>query len=439
MIVPMHNNSTTEIGLEAGAGNGEPWRRPLSDDGPLTLDARKNGKAPLKLLIYSQDGFGLGHLRRNLNIGLQIKKRCPRASILIIADSPQAPFFKLPPQCDFIKIPTIVKVDTGIWRPDRLPMHYKELLSIRTEIIQNVAVSFRPDLFLVDHMPHGALGELAGPLKMIKQYCPETKIILGLRDILGAPEVIHQQWQQEGAFEAAAAYYDQVCIYGCADVFNVMAEYRFPAAVAAKTSYCGYVCRDEAKAKPNGGALPEAFAQTREKFVLVTGGGGADASYFMDKFIDAVRALQPRIAFNALISTGPFMHKDQRQGLYKKAKGLPVVVTPSGQDNIRFLRQADLVISMAGYNTISEILRFRKNAIIIPRPGPSAEQTMRTRIMAGRGLFSSIHPHDLTTESFAELIARQLRGEDGMNEDELPNLSGAANAAALMLSALEAH
>jgi predicted glycosyltransferase len=388
----------------------------------------------IRVLIYSQDGFGLGHLRRNLNICLQIKKRRPQASCLIIADSPAAPFFKLPSNCDFIKIPTIVKVDTGIWRPDRLPMNYRELLAIRSEIIQNVALSFRPDIFLVDHMPHGALGELARPLQMIKRYCPYTKIILGLRDILGAPEVISKQWQNEGAFEAAEIYYDGICAYGCADVFDLTAEYQFPAVVAAKTRYCGYVCRESENAASNGDPFTGFVDKDDEPFILVTGGGGSDASYFMDKFIDAARLLSSRSGFNAMISTGPFMHREQYKLLRQKIRGLPVVVTRLGQDSIRFLKRADLVISMAGYNTVSEIMRFRKNAIIIPRPGPSAEQTMRSHIMSERGLFSTIHPQNLSTEVFAELIANKLHDRNGMNEAMIPDLKGASTTASFMLS-----
>jgi predicted glycosyltransferase len=388
----------------------------------------------IRVLIYSQDGFGLGHLRRNLNICLQIKKRRPQASCLIIADSPAAPFFKLPSNCDFIKIPTIVKVDTGIWRPDRLPMNYRELLAIRSEIIQNVALSFRPDIFLVDHMPHGALGELARPLQMIKRYCPHTKIILGLRDILGAPEVISKQWQSEGAFEATEVYYDAICAYGCADVFDLTAAYEFPAAVAAKTRYCGYVCREGDHAAANGSALSRFFDKESKPFILVTGGGGSDASYFMDKFIDAARILSSQLNFNAMISTGPFMHKQQYKLLHQKITGLPVVVTRLGQDSIRFLKRADLVISMAGYNTVSEIMRFRKNAIIIPRPGPSAEQTMRSHIMSERGLFSTIHPQNLSPEVFAELIANKLHDRNGMNEAMIPDLKGASATASFMLS-----
>lgn len=390
----------------------------------------------VKILIYSQDGFGLGHLRRNLNICLQIIKRCPRASILIIADSPAAPFFKLPPQCDFIKIPTIVKVDTGVWRPNRLPMNYQEVLKIRSEIIQSAALGFRPHFFLVDHMPHGALGELAGPLQALKERCPETKIVLGLRDILGAPETIHNQWNSEGAFEAAMAFYDHVCIYGCSDVFKSTDEYQFPPELVAKTQYCGYVCREDAKTSAENGFLTGFFPEPREKFVLVTGGGGSDASYFMDAFLDAVRLLAPRVRFNAMVSTGPFMHDEQRQLLSQKAKGLPVTVTRMGQDSIRFLRRADLVISMAGYNTISEIMRFRKKAIIVPRPGPSAEQTMRCRIMTGRGLFSTIYQQDLAPENLAEHISQMLENGNDMNETMIPDLRGASKTAALMLSAL---
>jgi predicted glycosyltransferase len=430
------DNQTKEAELARQRENALRQRLPAIDSPAETNAIEMALDKPVRVLIYSQDGFGLGHLRRNLNISLQIKKRCPEASILIIADSPAAPFFKLPPKCDFIKIPTIVKVDTGIWRPDRLPMNYRELLTIRSEIIQNVAISFQPHLFLVDHMPHGALGELAGPLEMIKRQCPDTRIILGLRDILGAPDVIHKQWQNEGAFEAAEAYYDRVCIYGSEEVFNLTAEYRFPETVAAKARYCGYVCREDSKATASNGVLSNFFPEDQKPFILVTGGGGSDASYFMDNFIDAARLLHPQVSFNALISTGPFMHQEQSKLLINKAKGLPVVVTRIGQDNIRMLKRADVVISMAGYNTVSEVLRFRKKAIIVPRPGPSAEQTMRTRIMSERGLFTTIHPRDLTAANFAEHIARKLRNGEAMNEAMVPNLSGASTAAALMLSAI---
>ena len=106
--------------------------------------------------------------------------------------------------------------------------------------------------------------------------------------------------------------------------------------------------------------LKKLFGEREGKFILVTGGGSADASYFMDKFIDAVRLLHSKIKINALIGIGPFMHRDQRQLLRNKAKGLPIAVAKTGQASIQYLKRADLVISMCGYNTMTEILNFRK-------------------------------------------------------------------------------
>ena len=84
----------------------------------------------------------------------------------------------------------------------------------------------------------------------------------------------------------------------------------------------------------------------------------------------------------AIISTGPFLQPDQIRSLRQKVRGLPVSVEDLEEDAIYFMKRADLLVSMAGYNTTCEIMRFRKNAIIIPRPGPSAEQTIRTNIFA---------------------------------------------------------
>jgi predicted glycosyltransferase len=129
------------------------------------------------------------------------------------------------------------------------------------------------------------------------------------------------------------------------------------------------------------------------------------------------------------------MHPQQSHLLKQKAKGLPVYITHQGQDNVHLLNRADLVISMAGYNTITEIMRYRKKAIVVPRPGPSAEQTMRTRIMSERGLFSTIHPTQLTAKSFSEAILQKLeKGAESIREDILPDLNGAAQAATSMLS-----
>src|SRR5262249_47391538 len=151
--------------------------------------------------------------------------------------------------------PTLVKIDAGIWRSDRLTLDHREVLAIRTRLLEGLIESFRPDLMLVDHMPHGIVGELTGPLRLLRRRRRRARVLLGLRDILGAPVDICRAWRREGAYEAAERWYDGVCIYGCADVFDLAREYEFPGSIADKCTYCGYVTREQAPPPLDDGDL----------------------------------------------------------------------------------------------------------------------------------------------------------------------------------------
>lgn len=393
----------------------------------------KTNSGKRRILLYSQDGYGLGHLRRNLNISEQLQKRCPGIEILMIVDSPVAPFFQLPPNCDFIKLPTLVKINSGIWRPYCLSMSCRDVLDLRTQMLEEIVLKFRPHLFLVDHMPHGVLGELRKPLRALKRHRPEAKIILGLRDILDAPQVVTHTWQKEGAFEAVEEFYDNIYIYGCKTVFATDAVYEFPQAVRSKARYCGYVAREASLERRRRNA-PNPAAKDG-KTVLVT--GGADAGNFMELFLNAVRMLPPKIRFHAVLATGPFIGKIQKEKLQKKAVNLPVQFVSGRQDIIDELHRADLVLSMAGYNTVSEIMRFQKSAIVIPRPGPSAEQSMRSDIFSKHGWLDAIHPQNLCATGLAELVAKKLNSKSGLAMLPTPNLTGAETVSSFLLEEMQ--
>jgi predicted glycosyltransferase len=61
-----------------------------------------------------------------------------------------------------------------------------------------------------------------------------------------------------------------------------------------------------------------------------------------------------------------------------------------------YYAEADVVVSMAGYNTICELLSFGKRAVLVPREKPVSEQLIRARLLASRGLFDVIEPGELT-------------------------------------------
>jgi len=128
----------------------------------------------------------------------------------------------------------------GNWSPVRLSLPFTDVLSMRAEIIKTTALTFEPDVLLVDHMPHGAMGELVPTLEALDNRPVRT--VLGLRDILDAPETVRRRWHLEGAFEVLRRHFDDVFVYGSQDVFDVAEQYAWDQESTSRLSYCGYVC-----------------------------------------------------------------------------------------------------------------------------------------------------------------------------------------------------
>src|SRR5919108_4655306 len=197
----------------------------------------------LRIALYSQDSLGLGHLRRTTHIGRRLLEAAPHSAVLLFADSPVAPFFELPDGMDCIKLPSILKVAAGEWRPTSLPIPTADLQHLRSRLLYRTLVDYRPDLVLVDHMPGGVQGELRPALGALRQEQPACRIVLGLRDVLDAPQVTRRVWQDEGAYEALRQYYDAVLIYGNRELFDTAATYAIPAPPGG-IHYCGYVVNE---------------------------------------------------------------------------------------------------------------------------------------------------------------------------------------------------
>ena len=71
----------------------------------------------------------------------------------------------------------------------------------------------------------------------------------------------------------------------------------------------------------------------------------------------------------------------------------------------------------------------RKKALIVPRAGPSVEQTTRARLLAKRGLIDVIEPKDLFPENLAERLLLDLQRSDYPAYDEPIDTRGARHAA----------
>lgn len=371
--------------------------------------------------MYSQDGMGLGHLRRSSNIANEILLRNPDCNILILADSPAISLFSSQERIEFLKLPTVVKTGSTSWKNGSLSLAIEQMLRLRAKIILEAFWEFEPDAVLIDHMPVGVRGELKPLLELAANRRPRPKIFLGLRDILDDPEVIRRVWTGLGAYEHLR-HYDAVLIYGSREIYDATAAYRL-AEGAREIIYCDYVapCVEPVVSD----RAPE------DPFILMMGGGGLDAYPVAQAFVQALPMVVRELDVAAIILTGPNMSAANREALRARAPANLQIET--GLENAsEWIRRASAVVTMGGYNSLCEVLKWRKKTLVVPRSGPSAEQQIRSQLFSDRSLVR-VCPPVATPKQLAERLLRLL-AEDGVpNLANMPALNGAQRSAAVLL------
>ena len=363
-----------------------------------------------KIMVYSHDAYGLGNIRRMLAICKYLLKSIPNLSILLVSGSPILHDFRLPPGLDYIKLPCLNR-GWGQMAVKYLNADLESILRLRSEIILAAARNYQPDLVLVDKKPTGIEGELQPTIEYLKHNLPKTKFVLLLRDILDTPEKTIAEWQREDYYSQVEALYDRILVVGMQEIFDLVREYQFGKAIADKLRYCGYIRKDSGL-KNRRTIRQELGIGKDEKLILVTPGGGEDGYYLISNYLQGLA--QQRNSFteqniHTLIFCGAEMPLQHQQQIYQQAKELPgVIVKEFTNDMMSYINAADLVVSMCGYNTITEVLQKGKKAIVVPRIKPGREQLIRAQSMAKAGLIQTIHPEELNPDLLVKIIFNSL-------------------------------
>ena len=147
-----------------------------------------------RILIYSHDTMGLGHLRRCRTIAHSLVKNFKQVSVLILSGSPIIGSFDFRARVDFVRVPGVIKLRSGEYTSLNLHLDVEQTLKLRGSIIKHAAEMFEPDLFIVDKEPMGLRGEVLETLEMLKPR--GTRLVLGLRDVLDEPRLLEPEWQR---------------------------------------------------------------------------------------------------------------------------------------------------------------------------------------------------------------------------------------------------
>jgi predicted glycosyltransferase len=389
------------------------------------------GDAP-RFLLYSHDGCGLGHLRRNLHLGAALIDAHPGAAVLLAAGADGVASLPVPDGVDVLALPALRKVANGRYEARRLAVSAEHMAALRAGLLVAAVDAFRPAVLVADKHPRGAGGELAPALSLARAGGCRTT--LGLRDVLDDPRTVDQEWAAAGLAATVESDYDLVLVYGTPGVVDPV-EAGLPAVVRRRAHWCGHVTGAPATTAGRPRDLPEPDGRP---LVLGAVGGGEDGRAVLDAFLLASAGAPWR----AIAVAGPRADASARKALEVAAARAGAAVVPSVRDLARWLPHVDAAVCMGGYNTLVEAAAAATPVVCVPRVRPRTEQLIRARGFERAALLRVVEPRHATPARVKAAIAGALgtdRAELARRVASCLDLGGGAGAATRLLALADRH
>ena len=366
---------------------------------------RPRRASPPRLLFITNEILGLGHLRIALRLSAAIRSELPDAAVLILTAASMTHAFPLPDGVEIVKIPGVLRGsgNPGAYRSARLAVPVDDVRKLRERMILETARTFRPDICLVDYRPGGVGGELLPMLRMLRLRGAANVLIL--RDVLDDPALVHERWRVDRGLVALKTLYDEIWVYGCQALYDPIKEYRLPASAARKVRFCGYL-----DVEPTDGSADE----TRQilgvgtgRLALVTVGNGRVGFPLLDAYLGALERLPRDLDLFSLIVTGPELPAAQREAIRRRCDAAGprrVMLADFLPRLLDYMAAADIVVSLGGYNTMSEVVSLGKRAVVVPYADEHQEQVLRAALLDRLGVIRTVAPDRLTPQRLADAI-----------------------------------
>jgi predicted glycosyltransferase len=341
-----------------------------------------------RILIFSHDGRGLGHLRRLSHLGKALQGR---ASVLFLTGLREASWL-VPPSCEFVHVPSrdsLTASRSRQWqREPFIPQGTRHSFSIRNSLIKATVEAFEPDALIVDYLPLGIdeeIAELVFGLHCCKKYYIS-------RGVLGDPTSVKMEVLTPRSVEALRTRFHRIFVMSDPKIVNTIAEYGLDNLLANKVVYTGYAV------DPPNQLQIDAVRDTRGipsdvPWIVCSAGGGKDgedliqkcweiSQMFPDAYFDIIAGPRSRLRFSEQFNSGNrVMVRDA------DIMSLPIIHAA-----------ADVVITRGGYNSLMEASIGSAKIIVVPISWDYEQRDHARRLSTYRDLRILHDLHDLDIE-----------------------------------------
>ena len=411
-----------------------------------------------RVAFYSQHLIGVGHHFRNRQIVNALVKTC---DVFFIDGGRPIPEADLDDGVKRIPLPPLRTGAQGIE-----PVDGRDLQAVMRERqvrLSEAMAQICPDVFCVEFFPFSRWslkGEILNTIVKLNQVNPGAKVLCSLRDVPTRaksdalqPTValaqrrdgdamrfysvpfggIHHEYLSfnrryyEEAVPVLNQYFDAVMVHGDSQLSRLEDHFPWAGDIGVPVVYTGFVSEKlEDASRPDGAP---------NRYVLVSAGGGTEGLALVAPCIEAWKQLERDDALNGremVIFAGAFIEETHFDALRELCGDGAFRMARFTSNFLAWMRNADLSISRAGYNTCMNVLETQVPSILVPSIAMD-DQEFRAQQLMDLGLAHVIHPDQIGVAKLANTVAEML--ESSAPEHHL-NMDGAEQTRVFIESAV---
>ncbi len=363
-----------------------------------------------RVMFYCQHLLGMGHLVRSTEIVRALAR--DGFSVLFVTGGEVPKDFRMPRGIEtFELIPLKSTPDFSSLLLCDPSWDMEETKAIRRELLLHEFDKFQPDILVTELFPFGRKQfsfELLPLLRRARSSSANPLIVSSVRDILVNRN--DQDKFEDRVCGIVNEFYDLVLVHGDPQFQTLKGTFSRADDLQCPVEYTGYVVQELKTTAADGDAF--ALEQIHKPMIVVSNGSGKCPSghQLLESVLRAASLLEKQIPHQFQVFAGPLIPDPAYEDLQKIASQAGNVTLSRYTPNLPgYMRRAELSISMAGYNTVMDILSAGVRSLVYPVTGNSEdEQLTRAKKLAAMGVLGLLDENQLHPQTLARKIQHAL-------------------------------
>lgn len=360
-----------------------------------------------RVMFYCQHLLGIGHLVRSAAI---LDAMAADFSVHFVIGGLPVGEVTLPPDIDVTQLPPLQSDAAFGLQVCDSSATLQETQALRKNLLLGVFDSVAPDVLITELYPFGRKQfefELMPLLERSQRRSEKPITVTSIRDVLVTKK--DQLTHEQRVCEIINRFYDLVLVHGDERLHRLEETFSSAGHLTCPIRYTGYVVQPEGRTSGSDSVHDEALL--RPTILVSVGGGRSPQCYeFLAAVMRAAILLERRIPHYFYIFAGPLAPPETYADLEALALTTGNVQLRRYTSSLRIqMTHAALSLSMAGYNTVMDIISAGVPALVLPvTSNEDREQSIRAAALEKLGVVGIVRREDLKPEQLAVEIVRAL-------------------------------